>query len=68
MGMILDDNMSELMIDAQTGRLYKRTLTLEEKARVILSGDKAAEEKLEILQGMGFDLEGIFDIAMSFEN
>jgi len=70
-----NDKKSELMIDLQTGRMFKRPLTNEELKSVEKEEKRAlfekidnlfetAEEKLEALTEAGFDLLEIFDMAM----
>jgi hypothetical protein len=65
--MITDGNMNELIIDRNTGRLYKRELTREEKGYLILSRDDDADTKLNRMRDLGFDLEEILEMAMSFK-
>lgn len=68
MGMILDNNMNELMIDSVTGKLFKRELTREEKAYCILERDMGAEIKLAKLQDLGFEMEEILELALTFKD
>ena len=68
MPMITDEKgLNELMIDTQSGRLFKRELTREEEAHNILSGNHDANIKLSMLQRRGFDLEDILHMALNFK-
>jgi hypothetical protein len=71
MGMILDDDFNELMINTQTGEFFKRVLSREEKADAILAVDEnlmGPHTKLKKLQGLGYELEEVLEMCLNFKD
>jgi hypothetical protein len=70
-GMILDEEMRELMINRKTGKCFKRELCREEKLHVYLArscdNEESAEETVTMLQKLGYDLEEILEEALNFK-